>query len=392
MTGSVAVGTPSGIARAADRPRVLFVGATRYDLPLPAGLARKWDALQDRLDLRVVARAGSVSAGDDRFRLVDTRERARVGAAFYASLARVVATETREFEPEVVVCQSPYEACSCLAAWRLRRRRPKLIVELHADWRTATRLYGSRLRRALALPADRAALFAMRRADATRALSPWTARIAEDATGKRPVASFTTYFDLESFTERPVRPLPERPAIAWIGVLERYKDPEMLARAWRAVAPEMPEATLTIVGKGPLEHVVGGLEHDFPGRVRVAPRLEPPQIAELLDESTVLAMSSAEGSEGVPRVIMEAFTRGRPAICTSVGGVPDVVEPGRNGLLVGPGRPDELARALIRVLGDRRFAEQLAEGARGSAEAARWAPGAYAQSVREMIDRVMAGP
>ena len=191
MTGSVALETPPDAAPATRRPRVLFVGATRYDLPLPTGLARKWDALEDRLALRVVARAGSVSAPDDRFRLVDAPGRPRGGAAFYASLARVVAAETKEFRPDVVVCQSPYEACSCLVAWRLRRRRPKLIVELHADWRTATRLYGSRLRRALAIPSDRAALFAIRRADATRALSPWTARIAEEATGRPPVASFT---------------------------------------------------------------------------------------------------------------------------------------------------------------------------------------------------------
>jgi len=392
MTGLIAHETPPEAPLAARRPRVLFVGATRYDLPLPAGVARKWDALGDRLALRVVARAGSVSAPDDRFHLVDAPGRPRGGAAFYASLARVVAAETKEFQPEVVVCQSPYEACSCLLAWRLRRHRPKLIVELHADWRTATRLYGSRLRQALAIPGDHAALFAIRRADATRALSPWTARIAEEATGRPPVASFPTYFDLESFTEWPNRPLPERPGVAWIGVLERYKDPEMLARAWRVVAQEVPEATLTVVGRGPLNRVIDGLVREFPGRVRAAPRLEPPQVAELLDQSTGLVMSSAEGSEGVPRVIMEAFTRGRPAICTSVGGIPDVVEPNRNGLLVEPGRPDELARALVRVLGDRTFAEHLADGARGSAEAARWAPGAYAQSVRKMIDRVIAAP
>ena len=136
--------------------------------------------------------------------------------------------------------------------------------------------------------------------------------------------------------------------------------------------------------------MIDGLVREFPGRVRAASRLEPPQIAELLDESTVLAMSSAEGSEGVPRVIMEAFTRGRPAICTSVGGIPDVVEPNRNGLLVEPGRPEDLARALIKVLGDREFAERLAEGARESAETASWAPDAYAQSVRTMIERVLA--
>ena len=124
--------------------------------------------------------------------------------------------------------------------------------------------------------------------------------IAEEVTGRRPVASFTTYFDLESFTELPVRPLPERPAVAWIGVLQRYKDPEMLARAWRVVAPEVPEATLTIVGKGPLEHVVDGLRAGVSGPGAGGAPARAAQIAELLDESTVLAMSSAEGAEGVP--------------------------------------------------------------------------------------------
>ena len=392
MIGSLALPIRSEGTSATGRPRVLFVGATRYDVPLPAGLARKWDALGELLDLRVVARAGSVSTPDRRFHLVDAPDRQRGGAAFYASLARVVAAETDEFQPAVVVCQSPYEAVSCLVAWRFRRGRPKLIVELHGDWRTATRLYGSRLRRALAIPGDRAALFAIRRADATRALSPWTAGLAEEVTGRPPVASFTTYFDLESFTRSPIRPLPERPGIAWIGVLERYKDPQALAESWRSVAREVPEATLTAVGEGPLQHVIDELVREFPGRVYAESRLEPPQIAALLDRSTVLAMSSAAGSEGVPRVIMEAFTRGRPAVCTSVGGIPDLVEHNRNGLLVPAGRPGELARALARVLCDREFAERLADGARESAEAARWAPAAYAQSVREMVDRVIAAP
>lgn len=378
-----------GAPSSARRPRVLFVGGTRYDLPLRPGLARKWDAMESRLDLRVIARAGSVAGQDPRFRLLGSGRIGLRGQAFYASLARVVATETRRFRPQVVVCQSPYEACSCLAAWRLQRRRPKLIVELHGDWRTATRLYGSPWWRALAVPADRAALFAIRRADATRALSPWTARIAEEATGRPPVASFTTYFDLESFTEEPVRPLPSRPAVAWIGVLQRYKDPRSLAQAWRTAAPRVPEATLTVVGRGPLRGVVDELVREFPGRVHAASRLEPPQIAQLLDESTVLAMSSAEGSEGVPRVIMEAFTRGRPAICTSVGGIPDVVEPERNGLLVEPGNPEQLAGALVRVLGDQAFAERLAQGALDEARRSQWSAESYAEAVRALVDRAL---
>ena len=218
-----------GKAPAARVPRVLFVGGSRYELPLPVGLGRKWDALASEMDLRVIARSRSSDQDDGRFRLL----RARSGPAFYAALAKTVSRETSEFAPDVVVCQSPYEAVSCLVAWRGRRERPRLIVELHADWRTATRLYGSRARRALAWPADRAAAFALRRADGVRALSAFTARIAEEVTGRPPVATFTTYFDLGSFVASPPKPLPESASVTWIGVLQRYKDPLTLAQAWR---------------------------------------------------------------------------------------------------------------------------------------------------------------
>jgi glycosyltransferase involved in cell wall biosynthesis len=351
-------------------------------------LARKWDALERELELRVVARAGAVQASDPRFRLLGPGRSLR-GPVFYAWLAAAVAAETRRFRPQVVICQSPYEAFACLAAWG-RAERPRLIVELHADWRTATRLYGSRLRRAFARMSDRAARFALRRADATRALSEFTARLAREATGRPPAASFPAYIDLESFTATPPRPPPSAPAVAWIGVLERCKDPRAIAEAWRIVAAEVPDARLVVVGRGPLRAVVDRLAREFPTRVRAASRLESREVARLLDESTLLAMSSADGAEGLPRVIMEALTRGRPVVCTGVGGVSDIVTDGRNGLVVPPGHPRELARAMVRVLSDRGLAARLASGAREHAERAAWTPGAYAVAVRQLVDRVIA--
>ena len=80
------------------KPRVLFVGRTRYRLPLEGGLARKWDALAAQMDVRAIA-AGTGS--DPRFRLV--RPRRLDGLRFYAGLPFRVAREIRSFAPNAVI-------------------------------------------------------------------------------------------------------------------------------------------------------------------------------------------------------------------------------------------------------------------------------------------------
>ena len=87
-----------------------------------------------------------------------------------------------------------------------------MIVEVHGDWRTFTRSYGS----PRAAARDRAASTGspsgrVRRADATRAVSTFTAELVEQVRGEPPTVTFTAYSDLAVFTERPVAPLPERP-------------------------------------------------------------------------------------------------------------------------------------------------------------------------------------
>ena len=119
------------------RPRVLFVSRTRYRLPLDPQLARKWDALEAELDLRVLATGAG--DGDGRFHLLPARS-----PAFYLSLPLHVARELRAFRPSVIVAQSPYEAGAALVGRALARMPASLLLEVHVDWRTATTLYGSR--------------------------------------------------------------------------------------------------------------------------------------------------------------------------------------------------------------------------------------------------------
>ncbi|HET7145992.1 MAG TPA: glycosyltransferase family 4 protein [Gaiellaceae bacterium] len=360
------------------KPRVLFVGRSRYRLPLDPAVARKWDALAAELDVRVLATGADGPQRDGTFHLVPDRPL----GAFYPLLPVHVRQEVREFDPDVVVAQSPYEAI----AVRPVLGRAKLLLEVHGDWQTATRLYGSPARRALEPVSRRLARRAVRVADAVRTVSPFTSGLVRFAGGE-PSATFTTYFDVSAFTATPPEPLPETPAALFVGVLERYKNVEGLAEAWRRAAPRVPAARLRLVGRGRETAVAERLVAEFPGRVEWTPRLDAAEVARALDESSLLLLPSF--SEGLPRVAMEAFARGRPVVAARAGGIPDIVEDEVNGLLVEPRDPGSIAEALVRALGDRTLLERLAAGAAASAE--RWlqSPEEYARRMRELVESML---
>ena len=350
-------------------PRVLIVGRSRYRLPLEPNLRRKFDALQAELDVRVLA---SGTGGDDTFHLVAPRP--LDGPRFWSALPGRIRREVRGFRPDAVLVQSPYEAFAA----QLAGARP-VILEIHGDWRTATRLYGSAARRVLAPLVDRVALSAVRRADAVRTISSYTTELARQA-GVEPAATFPAFMDLDRFLG-PVTPLPEHPAPLFVGVLERYKDVDGLAAAWRLAAPRLPGVTLRVVGTGSRSRVVEGLVQS-----EWTPRVPNDEIPGMLDAATVLVLPSR--SEGLGRIVVEALCRGRPVVATRVGGITDLVRDGENGLLVPPQDPGALADALVRLSTDRALAERLAAAARPSVEPWIATPEDYARRTRELVEQV----
>ena len=93
-------------------------------------------------------------------------------------------------------------------------------------------------------------------------------------------------------------------------------------------------------------------------------------------------------SEGLGRVVVEAFCRGRGVVASRVGGIPDIVDDGRTGLLVPPGDADALADALVRALSDRTLAERLGAAAHDAVKPWLATPEEYARRLRELVDEV----
>ena len=363
-----------------------MVGRSRYSLPLSSSLEEKFAALEAELDVRVLAAARAGRGSDPRFRLVrPIRPRRLDGLAFYAALPFRVARELRDFRPDAVLAQGAQEAALCILGRALARVPTKIVADIHGDPEAPARLYGSPRRKALAPLADALARFGLRRSDGVRTISSYTSGLVREA-GAEPTAEFAAFMDLEPFLETAPGPLPERRTALFVGVLERYKAVDVLSDAWRLAASRVPDATLHLVGRGTLRNVPLELVAELPTQTRWTESLSTPEVARALDDATVLVLPSR--SEGLGRVVVEAFCRGRGVVASCVGGIPDIVEDGTTGLLIPPENAGALADALVRVLSDPQLAERL--GAAGHTAVQPWlaTPEDYARRIRELVDAV----
>jgi glycosyltransferase involved in cell wall biosynthesis len=234
-------------------------------------------------------------------------------------------------------------------------------VEVHGDWRTATRLYGSPARRLLSAPADAIAARAVRRADLVRVIGDYTERLARSAGFDGPIERFVAFTDLHAFLAVPAVPAPERPRALFAGVLEPYKGVDVLLDAWRGVISERPDAELLIAGTGTHAGELRAAAKTLGPSVRFLGHVDRNTLRTLLDGSSFLVLPSR--SEGLGRIVLEAYARNRAVLGTDVGGIPELVQAGWTGDLVPPGDPDALAGAILRLLADPRRTREMGEDA-----------------------------
>src|SRR5207302_601389 len=110
-------------------------------------------------------------------------------------------------------------------------------------------------------------------------------------------------------------------------------------------------------------------------------------VARALDDATVLVLPSR--FEGLGRVAIEAFARGRGVIGGRAGGLLDLVDDGVNGVLVHPEDRGALADALVRCLSDQGLAERLGAAARERFGAWNQSAEQFAERMRALVDAAL---
>jgi len=143
-------------------------------------------------------------------------------------------------------------------------------------------------------------------------------------------------------------PVPGR--VVMVGRLAPQKRPDLLVRAFAPLLDELPHAELHLVGDGPLHDEVRALiDHLHLGEaVQLLGARE--DVPEILATAACVVLPSAY--EGAPYALLEAMAAGAPVIATRVGGMQEMLEDGRSGILVPPDDVGSLTTALRRMLAD----------------------------------------
>jgi glycosyltransferase involved in cell wall biosynthesis len=148
--------------------------------------------------------------------------------------------------------------------------------------------------------------------------------------------------------------------------LETHKGIDVLLRAFVQVLAQRPDVHLTVAGGGALAAELEQLVRDLGvrGGVTFAGALPPDRMADALNRADAVALPSR--SEGLPLALLEAMAAGKPVVATQVGGMPEVICDGENGLLVATEDPGALAEALSRLASDAQLRARLGAAARQS--------------------------
>jgi glycosyltransferase involved in cell wall biosynthesis len=173
--------------------------------------------------------------------------------------------------------------------------------------------------------------------------------------------------------------LPEKDYFCYIGRLSHEKGLDILIRAMA----RLDEGRLLIVGRGPDEEDLKELAAELgTRRVEFAGFQSGAELERILADSQFVVLPS-RWYENLPFAIMEAFASSKPVVASRIGGIPEMVDDGINGLLFPTGDVDALAASLRRMLGDRRMREEMGRRGREKAERLYEREAHYAQ-----LDRV----
>lgn len=215
--------------------------------------------------------------------------------------------------------------------------------------------------------------YLLRTADhATGVSSALEARIQQETDGRTPTNTIPNGVDVEFWSDGERKRHEGAPIITNVGALRHVKGQDVLLRAFPEVLSAQPDAQLWLVGDGEARRDLESLA----SRLGVAEHVmfhgwcSHEEVRALLHRSTVFAFPSR--NEGFGVALLEAMATGLPAVASRTGGVTDIIQPERQGILVQAGKKEPLARALCRILKSERLRRKMSVQAKRRAEMFEW--------------------
>lgn len=169
--------------------------------------------------------------------------------------------------------------------------------------------------------------------------------------------------------------------ILYLGILHRYKRPDLLICALPSLIKKVPEAFVLFVGPdaGELESIHGiGETLGVTTRYKWIKPLRGREKQEALECAEFLALPSVE--DPYPLVLLEAMAHGKPVLTTDLVGQASVIEASVAGIIIGPGDLDGIEEGAYRLLTDEIYKKTMGRNARLLAETA--------FSVQSVVDEV----
>lgn len=193
----------------------------------------------------------------------------------------------------------------------------------------------------------------------------------KDAFAKHGITSWVLWnlVDLERFTFRERKNI--RPNIVWIRHFEEMYDPMTAVKVFHRIKRKMNDATITFIGDGSIrpqmeEYIA---EHQLTG-VEFLGRLANSSVPPVFDKADIFLNTSK--NDGLPTALLEASAAGLPVVTTNAGGIPNMMENGKDGVVVPVGDVDALAQAIIELLEHPERAAAMSVAARKNAERYGW--------------------
>jgi glycosyltransferase involved in cell wall biosynthesis len=168
--------------------------------------------------------------------------------------------------------------------------------------------------------------------------------------------------------------------------LSQQKNHALLLASYARAVRERPDSRLLIAGTGEMESMIRQTLDALSLHRNVSLLGRRDDVPAILAASDVFVLSSSW--EGNPLVVMEAMAAGKPVLCTSVGGVPELIQDGVTGRLVPTDNEEALAAGMVELASDPAKRETL--GALAAAEALRkFDVGIMVRSYEELYHRLL---